>query len=267
MKKIILSFLLVLFFAAKAVCAPIEINFEDNIYHIILSGERIKKRISFVASEKLITNKEAHNLSNSVLTINTGFFDPKNQKTISYIITDGNVVVDPLTNENLLSNPLLRQNMDKILNRSEFRVVECDNKYHYEIVPHKTPVEFGCRIVTAAQGGPQILPEMRLEEEFFTLTRNGKIVRQSASVLNKTARTIIGIKDGNAHILIITDKNPMTIFEVQDLCKKLGFESAMGFDGGGSTSFNYKKEIHVVSRGTFDDDTGRALKSFMIIKK
>jgi hypothetical protein len=39
----------------------------------------------------------------------------------------------------------------------------------------------------------------------------------------------------------------------------------MAFDGGSSTSLDYKK-IHVVSTQE-SGDTGRALKSFMIIKK
>lgn len=248
---------------AWAFCDPIQINCEDGIYHIILDGQKLATKIKFVSSESLITNKEAHLKSGAALTINAGFFDPNNQKTISYIVTDGNTAADPLVNENLLSNSVLRKNLDKIINRTEFRVVECDNKYHYEIVPHKTPVDFACSIVTSAQGGPMILPEMKLEEEFFVLKNSdGKIVRESASVLEKTARTVIGLKGNDIHILIITNKNPKTIYEVRDLCQKLGFDRAMTFDGGSSTSLNYKKSIDVVST---HDEGGRMLKSFMVI--
>lgn len=251
--------------AVWAFCEPIDIKYEEGIYHIILDGKKLEKKIEFVASESLITNKEAHNSSGSILTINTGFFDPKNQKTISYIVNDRNTAVDPLFNENLLMNPILRQNIDKIVNRTEFRVVECDGKYHYEIVPHKSPVDFACSIETSAQGGPMLLPELKLEEEFFIVKdQNGKIIRESASVLTKTARTLIGIKENNIHILIVTNKNPKTIYEARDLCKKLGLERAMAFDGGSSTSLNYKKTIDVVST---PDEGGRMLKSFMIIKK
>ena len=268
MKKTLLIIFL-LFFSAfvSAVWAfaePIKIDCENGIYHIILDGTKVGKKLEFVSSEKLITNKEAHFTSASILTINAGFFDPNNQKTISYIVTDRNTVADPLLNENLLSNSVLRQNMDKIINRTEFRVVECDGKYHYEIVPHKTPVEFACSIVTSAQGGPMLVPELRLEEEFFILKNSdGKIIRESASVLEKTARTIIGLKGDDIHILIITNKNPKTIYEARDLCVKLGLERAMAFDGGSSTSLNYKKSIDIVSTS---DAGGRMLKSFMILK-
>ena len=247
-------------------CEPVEIDFHDGIYHIKLDGKKVEKGLKFVSSEKLITNKEAHLSSGAKLTINAGFFDPKNQKTISYIVTDRHIVADPLFNENLLSNPLLRQNIDKIIDRTEFRVVNCDGKISYEIVPHKTGLEFGCFVTTSAQGGPMLLPDLRLEEEFFIVKKDEKIIRESASVLEKTARTIIGIKgqapNQEIHILIITNENPKTIYEVRELCQKLGFDRAMGFDGGSSTSLNYKKSIDVVST---KDDGGRMLKSFMIL--
>lgn len=248
-----------------ALCEAVNIKYENGIYHIVLDGKSVAKRIKFVSSEKLMTNKEVHANSGSILTINTGFFDPANQKTISYVVTDRNTAADPLFNENLLMNPVLRQNIEKIINRTEFRVVECNSKYHYEIVPHKTPVDFECSVITSAQGGPLILPELRLEEEFFILKNsNGKIVRESASVLEKTARTIIGLKGNDIHILIITNKNPKNIYEVQDMCKKLGLDRAMAFDGGSSTSLNYKKSIDIVSS---KDAGGRMLKSFMILEK
>lgn len=260
--------LTILFFtglvAYGLLCEPIEISYDNGIYHIVLDGKKVGKKIKFISSEKLITNKEAHQNSGAILTINAGYFDPNNQKTISYVVTDRNTAADPLFNENLLMNPLLRQNIDKIINRTEFRVVECNEKYHYEIVPHKTPVDFACSITTSAQGGPMILPELKLEEEFFILKNcDGKIIRESASVLEKTARTIIGLKGDEIHILIITNKNPKTIYEARDLCKDLGLDRAMAFDGGSSTSLNYKNSIEIVSTS---DAGGRMLKSFMVVR-
>lgn len=264
MKKFIIG--LLVFMSINVVQAKdINISYNNGIYHIILEGNKVKKKIKFIATETLMTNAEVHKLSKSKLTINTGFFDPQNGKTISYIVTDGDLVADPRFNEGILYNPTLKKNLDKILNRTEFRIVECNNKYHYEITQHKDNVDFGCNIVTSAQGGPMILPELRLEEEFFIVKdEEGNIIRESASVLHKVSRTIIGIKDGNAHILIITDKHPMDMYEVQTLCKQLGFERAMAFDGGSSTSMNYKKKINVIS--TIGDGGGRLLKSFMILK-
>lgn len=266
MKKFILLLLFLIIGNCSIAAEPIEILHEDGIYHIILHGEKIKKKIKFISSEALITNREVHQRAKAKLTVNAGYFDPENGKSISYIVTDSMTSEDPRFNESLLKNPILRKNMDKIFNRTEFRILECydDNKFRYEIVPHNTAVDFSCSIKTSAQGGPLILPELRLEEEFFVVKKDGEIVRESCSVLHKTARTIIGLKDGEAHILIITDEHPMDLYEVQEYCKKLGFERAMAFDGGSSTSMNYKDEIEVISKK--GDGAGRSLKSFMQVE-
>jgi hypothetical protein len=256
--------LLAIFLACPVQAAPrIDVKCDDGIYHNVLKGEKIKRKIKFIASENLITNNEAHVKSGARLTLNAGFFDPNNAKTISYVMTDRQTAADPLFNENLMNNPVLRRNIDKIVNRTELRVVECGSKYHYEITPHKSAVEFGCNIITSCQGGPLVYPQLRLEEEFFVVMRDGKVVRESASVLHKSARTIVGLKGTNElHILIITDENKMDMYEVHQLCKKLGFDRAMGFDGGGSTSMDYLNKYHVVSE---NDGTGRSLKSFMLV--
>lgn len=270
MKKALLIFTLFMT-TIGAQAGPINVDYDNGVYHIVLTGDKIKKQIEFVSSPNLITNKEAHNNSQSLLTINTGFFDPQNQKTISYIVTDYQTAEDPIFNENLTLNPVYRKHLKSILNRTEFRVLDCDSKLKYEIAPHDAKVDFLCSVKTSAQGGPQLLPNLRLEEEFFILKdKEGNIVRESASVLHKTPRTLIGIKSlekgaQEVHIFIVTNENPMTIYEAKDLCASYGLDSAMAFDGGSSTSLNYKK-THVVS--TQDNgDTGRALKSFMIIKK
>lgn len=263
MKKLLL--LLVLVLTQACAHAGISIDYNDGIYHIALTGEKIKKKISFVSSEGLMTNKEVHQRTKSKLTVNAGYFDPNSEKSISYIVTDRNTAEDPLLNQSLLSSPILRRNIDKILNRTEFRIVECSNgKRHYEIVPHKSSVDFGCNIITSAQGGPLVYPQLRLEEEFFIVKdADGNIVRESCSVLHKTSRTIIGLKNEEAQILIITDEHPMDLYEVRDYVKKLGWDRAMAFDGGSSTSMNYLKRYNITSVG---DGAGRSLKSFMLVK-
>lgn len=269
MKKILL--ILLCLTINLTVQASIDVEYNDGIYHAVLKGDDIKEQLKFVSTSGLMTNREAHNNAKSRFTINAGFFDPKNEKTISYIVDDYQIVADPLFNENLILNPALRKNLKPILNRTEFRVLDCDSKLKYEIAAHDAKVDFLCSIKTSAQGGPQLLPNLRLEEEFFIQKDNdGNIIRESASVLHKTARTLIGLKslpkgEQEIHVFIVTNKHPMDIYEARDLCASYNLDSAMAFDGGSSTSMNYKK-IQVVS--TQDNgDTGRALKSFMIVTK
>lgn len=271
MKKLLTLMAMIFFAGSVWAVAPIEVNHDDGIYHIILRGEKIKKQIQFVSSPSLITNREAHNKGASLLTINAGFFDPANQKSISYIVNESQIAEDPIFNESMMTNPVLRQNMKKILNRTEFRILDCDSKLKYEIAPRNSKTDFLCSVVTSAQAGPQLLPVLRLEEEFFVVKdEEGNVIRESASVLHKTPRTLIGIKNleegkQEVHIFIVTNEHPMDIYEARDLCAKYGLDSAMAFDGGSSTSLDYK-DIHVVSDEE-NGGTGRALKSFMIIKK
>ena len=271
MKKFLLVLIVILTVGGLVVKASdIEMEYNDGIYHFILSGDKVKKQMQFVASSSLMTNKDAHNSSKSILTINTGFFDPNNQKTISYIVNDYQIVADPLFNQGMMANPVLRHNMQKILNRSEFRILDCDGKLKFEIAQHDSKVDFLCSVKESAQGGPQLLPNLRLEEEFFIVKDDeGNIVRESASVLHRVPRTLIGIKNlskgkQEAHIFIVTNEHPMDIYEARDLCKSYDLDSAMAFDGGSSTSLNYKNISVISTQAT--GDTGRALKSFMIIK-
>ncbi len=262
MKKFLILLISVFMFQSAVFACNIDVKYNDGIYHIVLKNA--SRHIKFVVSEDLITNKEAHNATKARLTVNAGFFDPNNGKTISYIVSNRETSADPMFNESLISNPVLSKNMDKILNRTEFRVVECSGKRHYEIVPHRAPVDFGCDIITSAQGGPLVYPKLRLEEEFFVVKQDGEIVRESCSVLHKVARTIIGLKGDDVHILVITDEHPMDMYEVHDYVKSLGWDRAMAFDGGSSTSMNYLNKYNVIS--TKGDGGGRSLKSFLIVK-
>lgn len=269
MKKLFLVVIFILFlfpsfaFAKVGGCPYKIIQDPDGVYIIEITTSKAKNRILPYYVKELKTNKEVYEETGARLVVNAGFFDPKNQKTVSYVIINGQVVQNPQNNENLMGNEALQPFLDKILNRSEFRVLEDDKgRLLYDIAPHKEPAPEGYIIKHSIQGGPALFPELRLEEEFFVLVRNGKIVSESASALHKYARTAIGIRENNVYIFIITKEMPMTLEEVADLARKWGMEKAMAFDGGGSTSFD-SQELHIVSE---KDDTARRVKSFLILK-
>ncbi len=264
MKKILLLLILC---AAPCVYSQPVVDFNNGIYHIVLDDKKDAKRVDFVTVGELETNKRIHQISKSTLTINAGFFDPNNKKTISYVTSKTTEDLDPLFNEALIQNPKLRNNLSKILNRTEFRVLDCGIKKTYDIASHDSPLPDGCLLLTSAQGGPMVYPDLRLEEEYFIeKDKDGNVIRESASVLHKTARTIIGLKDGLVHIFIITNENPMTMYEVRELVESYNLDKAMAFDGGSSTSLNYLDKINVVSLENNGNDTGRKLKSFMIYR-
>ncbi|MCD7740220.1 MAG: phosphodiester glycosidase family protein, partial [Candidatus Gastranaerophilales bacterium] len=130
------------------------------------------------------------------------------------------------------------------------------------ITSHNDKIPENYTLKHSIQGGPLLFPDLRLEEEFFVLIRDGKIVSDSASALHKYARTAIGIKENKVYIFIVTNESPMTLKELADLTQKWGIEKSMAFDGGGSTSFD-SKELHIISE---KNNQERKLKSFLILK-
>ncbi len=234
-----------------------------GVYIIELNSSKAKGHLIPFYVDDLAENKEVYDLTFSKFVVNAGFFDPKNQKTVSYVVINGDTVLDPTQNESLMNNTTLKPYMGKILNRSEFRILE-DSKKNiiYDIAPHNEKPKNGFVIKHSVQAGPMLFPDLRLEEEFFVIKKDGKIISESASALHKYARTAIGIRENNVYIFIVTTKHPMTLEELSDLTRKWGMEKAMAFDGGGSTSFD-SAELHVISE---KDNKARKLKSFLIFK-
>lgn len=246
---------------------------KNNIYRIVEDPEGVyvveintlkdKHKLIPYYVENLKTNAEVYKETNALLVVNAGFFDPKNQKTVSYVVINKDIVLSPKNNENLMQNKVLAPYMNKIINRSEFRILQdIKGRIKYDIAPHNEQPKDGFEIKHSLQAGPMLFPDLRLEEEFFVLTKNGKIVSESASALHKYARTAIGIKNNNVYLFIVTTKSPMTLKELSELTRRWGMEKAMAFDGGGSTSFN-SKELNIISE---KDNQARKLKSFLILK-
>ena len=256
-------------FSCLPVMANPKVEYRDGIYQIkIDNSPKDAKRLDFISVDELQTNQFIHRLYRSKLTVNAGFFDPKNQKTISYIESKGEGSENPLFNENLISNPVLGKNLSKILNRTEFRVLECENgTYLYDIAEHNDSTPDGCYILTSAQAGPELYPRLRLEEEFFIVKDlNGNVIRESCSVLHKTPRTLIALKNGDIYIFIFTNQHPISLPEAREYLENFGVDKAMAFDGGSSSSLEFEDSIHVISTQGDGNDTGRKLKSFLIYK-
>jgi uncharacterized protein YigE (DUF2233 family) len=238
-------------------------NDSEGVFVVEVNTKKSKCILEPYVVTLLETNKSVYERLNPKFVVNAGFFDPKNHQTVSYVAIDGHIVLNPTNNSNLMENEALKPYMDKILNRSEFRVLEDKKgKLKYDIAAHNSPVEKEYKLKHSIQAGPMLYPDLRLEDEFFILVRDGKIISESASSLHKYARTGIGIKENKVYIFIVTGKSPMTLEELSDLTKKWGMEKSMAFDGGGSTSFD-SKELHIISQ---EEGQGRKLKSFLILK-
>ncbi len=203
---------------------------------------------------------------NAKIAINTGFFDPNNKKTISYVIKNQILIGDPTKNENLTKNKSLKEFLPKIFNRSEFRVLEDNQGLLFDITNHKTPIKEGQKLVHAIGGGPQLYPKLRLEEEAFIVKKDNKIVKQSAGALIKHARTAIGFDNKFLYIIIFDNENKVTLCELAQYIKSLNLTKAMAFDGGSSTSLyvNLPEKKLTITSGK--DNQSRKIKSALIIR-
>lgn len=244
----------------------IEVSDNDGLYIIKINTNKVGNLFQPYYVTNLTTNREVFDKTNARLVINAGFFDPKNHQTVSYLTLNGKTILDPHNNKNLMENKYLEQYMDKILNRSELRVLKSktDGSLLFDIAPHNDPVQRGYELLHSIQGGPALAPVLRLEEEFFVLAdKEGKIISRSASCLSKYARTLVGIKNNNVYFVIATNSKPISLIEASDIMKAAGFSKAMAYDGGGSVSLDYRDEdIHIISD---KNETARKLKSFWIV--
>ncbi len=270
MKKIlILTFIFLLAMSAPAIAKKVDdgITMEhstEGIYIFKMDTKKIGNKIKPYVAEKLTTVSDVYkNNENYTLVANGGFFDILTGDAVSYVTIDGKVTETPFSNMKLIQNAGRTNRLEAILNRAEFRILEDGKgKLSFDIDNHFAPVEDGKTIKHSLQGGPFVYPSMNLEKESFIKKENNRITMQSADVLKRRERTVLGLKNEILYLIIFTNQNKVTMGEIRDFCKKMKFDKAMALDGGASTSVNYR-DVEIYS------NTGlqRRVKSFLIVEK
>lgn len=267
-RKNVITLLLVIMFAGVIFSANAckKYSFyspQEDVYILKLDAVYAKDNLFPYVSDGLVSAKTAAQVNNAKIAVNTGFFDPKNKKTTSYVTQNGKFLANPLENEDLMTNAAVAPYIDAILNRSEFRAVKCSDKTYFDIALHNTSVDSDCSILFSMQAGPMLLPQLKLQEESFVLEQDGKIVRNSASALNKAARTAVAIKGNDIFFIIAGNSSSMTLNELSEFMNnEIKPEKAMAFDGGSSTQMYVDGKVY-----TFLGDGGaRRVKSFFLLK-
>lgn len=277
MKKniFILFFLLNLFLFTTGACSQntnneIDIFVQNGLYVIKIPKERNSKIYPYV-TKSLVYNRTVYEKTNAELVVNAGYFDANNKATASYVVVNGKVVLNPKKNHNLMNNKALLPHLSTILNRTEFRILDCDGATKYDIEHHEAKAPYKCKIVHSIQAGPMLYPNLKMGREYFVAKdSDGNISRDSIHALKKCARTVIGIKNDDLYIIIADIYHKKTLPEMYRFCKALKLDKAMNFDGGGSTSLNYRgtnnpkyKDFEIVSDKNI---TPRKLKSFLVVE-
>jgi len=227
----------------------------QSIVHTLLIPAQSHFFVTPVISAQVNTVEEFAAKEQAVAVLNGGFFDPKNQKTTSYVVVKGKLAADPRENERLMQNPQLTSYIDKILNRTEFRRYQCGQTIRYGIALHQELPPTGCQLVDALGGGPRLLPRQTSKEEGFVDLTTG---RDALGSDQPNARTAIGITRDGGVIWVMAQQKPnnphsgMSLPALADWMKNLGVEQAMNLDGGSSASLYYQGQ-------TFNGKVDRSL--------
>lgn len=217
----------------------------NSLVHVITTDTTGTWKLAPVLTDSTRPTSETAKSQQAVAAINGGYFNLKDGKSASYVIIDGEVVGDPTKNEALVNNPKLQPHLDKIFNRSEFRILtDARGETRFTITPHNAELAEGDQLVHSLQAGPQLLPTVTDEEEAFVRQDpdDGHTVDSIGSRRN-AARTAIGIRPDGTVIFVAVAGQPqdssspgMTLRELANVMKQLGCVQALNFDGGTSTT-------------------------------
>ncbi|KAB8314906.1 phosphodiester glycosidase family protein [Tolypothrix campylonemoides VB511288] len=239
--------------------------------HVLLIPSQSRFLVTPALSPYLNTVEKLQEKHRAVAIINGGFFDPKNQKTTSVVVVQGKLVADPRQNERLINNPNLKPYLAKVFNRSEFRRYLCGQAVRYDIVLHNVSPPTGCQLIDALGGGPQLLPELTLEQEGFVDSAHS---RDALGSTQPNARTAVGITRDGSIVLVMVAQKPktptnsgMSLPALADFLKSLGVQKAMNLDGGSSSSLYYNGKSFYGKVDLDGNPIKRPVKSVLLVQE
>jgi exopolysaccharide biosynthesis protein len=244
---------------------------KDNIAYTLSIPNRSQYLVKPFVASTVASVAAVGAQTKALAVLNAGYFDPVNQKTTSTVVIDGREVANPRDNERLMQNPQLSGYLNAILNRSEFRIYDCNGQTAYDIQLHDAPVPTQCRLVHAVGGGPQLLPANTSQSEGFTDSVNGVLVRDAIGSQQPNARTAIGLKADGSLLWVMVAQRPnqqpsgMTLAELAEFMKAQGVRRALNLDGGTSSSLFYKGQAFYGKRDESGQPMARAVKSGLVL--
>jgi hypothetical protein len=262
---------------AETTLPKAEIRYEidrqpNRIIHTIFIPQDSNYTVSPAVTSGLATIENLVNKQNGIAAINGGYFDPKNQKTTSYIIQDGKTIADPRTNERLIDNPDLQSYMGKILNRAEFRRYLCDKEIRYDITLHSTSIPANCQLQDALGGGPNLLPIDTSVKEGFIAYEGETKIRDAIGSDNPNARSAIALTAAGDIIFAMVEQTAdfsqnsgLSLPELSEFLSSLGAIKAMNLDGGSSSAVYYRGKTIYGKVDKEGNKIQRPIKSILVV--
>jgi exopolysaccharide biosynthesis protein len=242
---ILIFFLITLPTQAKSELQVKEFSWRDNKVQVIIIPATAN--ILPAAARPGLTVLNWSERKGAIAAINGGYFNHSDGWPVSKVMVNGKAVTNPEQNRALLNNKILKPVLFRVFyERPEWRLLLNGNKILREIVPHRTTVKPGYKLVHSLQAGPQLLPVMDLAKEGFTIkNKKGETIRDGIGSQQHSARSAIGIKAKGETLFVgvsSTGKGKgITVPQLAELMKELGSVSAMALDGGSSTSIAWKE--------------------------
>lgn len=227
--------------------------------------------LSIASADELTTVEEFAQRENAFTVLNAGFFDPQNSKTTSHIMIDGQLVGNPADNERLVGNPDLQDYLPQILDRSEFRIYQCDSSeaLPYDIAFHSVAEPKKCTTVSSVGAGPQLLPDNTSTVEAFTDYEEGDLVRDAIGSVAPNARSAIALKeDGSIMLFMVAqrwDAQGMTLVELAEFAESLDATELLNLDGGSSSALYYDGQTHLGRLDANGNPVNRPVKSVIVV--
>lgn len=242
--------------------------------HVVTVPPDAPQQVHVVSKGALATLPTLAQETSAIAAINAGFFDPQNGLTTSFVAMAGEVVADPRQNPRLMGNPQLQAFLPLILNRSEFRIYDCEGSSRYDITVREAAVPQGCELSEAVGAGPQLLPSMTgYAEGFLADNAAGEVVRDAIGSQSRNARSAVGLKADGTVILVMASQLPdveqpsgLTLSEVADVLTDLEVTQALNLDGGSSSGLYFEGNTVFGRLDAAGQPIERPIKSILLVR-
>ena len=246
----------------------------NSTVHVVTIPSGTTYRLDVALSNALTPLPVLAEEAGAIAAINAGFFDPQNGLTTSYVTLQNRLAADPRQNPRLMENPDLAPYLDAILDRSEFRIYDCEDGVQYAIALHSTPIPDACTLNAAVGAGPQLLPNITgYEEGFLANNSQGEVIRDAVGSQYPNARSAIGLKaDGSVVFVMASQRSDVaapTGLSFDDLAiflQELDVVSALNLDGGSSSSLFYQGETVYGRLDAENRPVERSIKSILLVR-